>query len=145
MMFSPMFCERVLSLSNFSRFQCSVKPKEGELAIIATAREKDCPYVWAAHVVLARKAWTREEAITAVRERKDVGGLAPDERAIVSYVRQLLRTNRVDQAVFDSLKERYGVSWVVELTGLIGHYGNVSGLLNAFEMAPPPDAEQLPV
>ncbi len=35
--------------------------------------------------------------------------------------------------------------WVVELTGLIGHYGNVSGLLNAFEMAPPPDAEQLPV
>jgi hypothetical protein len=60
-------------------------------------------------------------------------------------VRQLLRANRVDQAVFDSLKERYGVAWVVELTGLIGHYGNVSGLLNAFEMTPPPDAEQLPV
>src|SRR6267142_1144601 len=45
MMFSPVFCERVLSLSNFLRFECSVKPKEGELAIIATAREKDCPYV----------------------------------------------------------------------------------------------------
>jgi len=145
MMFSPVFCERVLSLSNFLRFECSVKPKEGELAIIATAREKDCPYVWAAHVVLARKAGTREEAIAAVRDRKDVGGLAPDERAIVSYVRQLLRTNRVDQPVFDALKDRYGVPWVVELTGLIGHYGLVSGLLNSFEMAPPPDAEQLPV
>src|SRR3989442_4924818 len=145
MMFSPTFCERVLSLRNFLPFQCSVKPKEGELAIIATAREKDCPYVWAAHVVLARKAGTREEAITAVRERKDVGGLAPDERAIVSYVRQLLRTNRVDQAVFDSLKERYGVPWVVELTRLIGHYRNVIRLLDAVEIVPPPDAEQLPV
>jgi 4-carboxymuconolactone decarboxylase len=145
MMFSPPFCERVLNLSNFLRFQSSVKSKEGELAIIATAREKDCPYVWAAHVVLARKAGTREEAIAAVRDRKDVSGLAPDERAIVSYVRQLLRTNRVDQAVFDALKDRYGAPWVVELTGLIGHYGSVSGLLNAFEMVPAPDAEQLPV
>src|SRR2546428_3494018 len=145
MMYSPPMCERVLNTSNFLRFQSSVKPKEAELAIVATAREKDCPFVWAAHVTLARKAGTREEAITAVRDRKDVSGLAPDERAIVSYVRQLLRANRVDQAVFDALKDRYGVPWVVELTGIIGHYGLVTGLLNAFEMAPAPDAEQLPV
>ncbi len=54
---------------------------EGELAIIATAREKDCGDVWGAHVALARKAGTREEAIAAVRDRKDVSALAPDERA----------------------------------------------------------------
>lgn len=145
MMYSPQMCDRVLNTSTFLRFQSSVKPREGELAIIATAREKDCPFVWAAHVTLARKAGTREEAIGVVRDRKDASGLAPDERAIVSYVRQLLRNNRVDQAVFDALKDRYGVPWVVELTGIIGHYGLVTGLLNAFEMAPPPDAEQLPV
>lgn len=145
MMFSPMFCERVLNLSNFLRFQCSVKPKDGELAILATAREKDCRYVWAAHVTLARKAGTREEAISAVRDRDDAGRLAPDERAIVTYVRQLLQENRVDRPVFDALKDRHGEQWIVELTGLIGHYGLVSGLLNAFEMTPAPNAEQLPV
>jgi AhpD family alkylhydroperoxidase len=130
---------------NLPALQSSVKPKEGELAILATAREKDCPYVWAAHVALARKAGTRGEAITAVRERRDVSGLPSDEQAIVSYVRQLLRTNRVDQAVFDVLKDRHGVPWVVELTGIVGHYGLVSGMLNAFEVAPAPEAEQLPV
>ena len=66
-------------------------------------------------------------------------------RAIVTNVRQLLRTNRVEQAVFDARKDRYGVPWVVELTGVIGHYGMITGLLNAFEMMPAPDAEQLPV
>jgi 4-carboxymuconolactone decarboxylase len=145
LMYSPPLCERMLNLGTFLRFQSGVKPKEGELAVLATAREKDCPYVWAAHVTLARKAGVREEAITAVRERKDASGLPPDERAIVSYVRQLLRTNRVDQPVFDALKDRYGVPWVVELTGIIGHYGLVTGVLNAFEVAPAPEAEQLPV
>jgi alkylhydroperoxidase family enzyme len=96
-------------------------------------------------VTLARKAGTREEAIAVVRDRKDAGALAPDERAIVTYVRQLLRNNRVEQAVFDALKDRYGVPWVVELTGIIGHYGMITGLLNAFEMKPALDAEQLPV
>src|SRR2546422_9721167 len=144
MMYSPPMCERVLNQSNYLRFQSSVKPKEGELAILATAREKDCSYVWAAHVTLARKAGTREEAIAAVRDRKDAGGLAPEERAIVTYVRQLLQKNRGDQAVFDALKDRYGVPWVVELTGIIGHYGFVTGMLNAFEMMPAPDAEKLP-
>jgi len=74
-----------------------------------------------------------------------VSGFPPDERAIITYVRQLLQKNRVDQAVFDALKDHYGVSWVVELTGIIGHYGLMTGLLNAFEMAPAPEAEQLPV
>ena len=46
MMYSPEMCGRVLNTSNFLRFQSSVKPKEGELAICATAREKDCPFVW---------------------------------------------------------------------------------------------------
>jgi len=144
MMYSPQMCERVIGTSNYLRFQSSVKPKEGELAILATAREKDCSYVWGAHVTLARKAGTREEAIGVVRDRKDAGGLAPEERAIVTYVRQLLQKNRVDQAVFDALKDRYGVPWVVELTGIVGHYGFVTGMLNAFEMMPAPDAEKLP-
>jgi len=37
------------------------------------------------------------------------------------------------------------VRWLVELTALLGHYGIVSGILNAFEVAPAPDAEPLPL
>ena len=145
LMHSPPLCERVLNQGNYLRFESLVKPKEGELAIIAVAREKDCPYVWAAHVVAARRAGVREEAIATVRERRDPTHLQEEEAAIVSYVQQLLRTNRVEQTVFDRLKDRYCVRWVVDLTALAGHYGLITGVLNAFEVHPAPDAEQLPV
>ena len=49
------------------------------------------------------------------------------------------------QPLFDRLRDQHGVPWLVELTALIGHYGIVSGILNAFEVAPAPDAEPLPL
>ena len=134
---------RHLDVSNFLRFESRVRPDAKELAIIATAREKDCPYVWAAHAPAARKAGVTEAAVKAVRERGDLGGLSAAERDTVDYVRQLLRTNAVTAPLFDRLRAQHGVTWLVELTALVGHYGIVSGTLNAFEVAPAPDAEPL--
>jgi hypothetical protein len=67
------------------------------------------------------------------------------ERTIIEYARQLLRRNGVTQPVFDGLQGRHGVPWLVELTCLIGHYGIVTAILNAFEVAPALDVEQLPL
>jgi 4-carboxymuconolactone decarboxylase len=108
------------------------------------AREKDCPYVWASHVVAARKAGVSEPAIAAVRERGALAALAQDEADIIDYVRQLHRSHRVTQALFDRLCARHGIPWLVELTALIGHYGMVTAQLNAFEVAPRADGERLP-
>jgi hypothetical protein len=37
------------------------------------------------------------------------------------------------------------VAWLVELTALIGHFGIITAVLNAFEVAPGPGAEALPL
>lgn len=145
LMYSPVLCQRVLQVSDYLRFRGLVAPDPGELAIVATAREKDCPYVWAAHAPLARQAGVRPEAIDAVRDRSPLTAFAPHEAPVVDYVRQLLRTNRVEQALFDRLVAARGVPWLVELTALVGHYGFVAGILNAFEVAPAPNAEALPL
>jgi len=60
-------------------------------------------------------------------------------------VRQLAQKNAVGAALFDRLQGRHGVPWLVELTCLIGHYGIVASILNAFEVAPASDAEPLPL
>ena len=47
--------------------------------------------------------------------------------------------------VLDRLRERHSVRWLVEVTCLIGHYGIISGIANAFELAPAAGAEPLPL
>jgi hypothetical protein len=94
---------------------------------------------------LARQAGVSEPAIAAVRDRASLESLQPAERDVVDYVRQQLQTNRVTQDLFDRLRERHSVRWLVELTCLIGHYGIISGIANAFELAPAPGAEPLPL
>jgi 4-carboxymuconolactone decarboxylase len=132
-------------ISEYLHRDSIVEPQHAELAVCATAREKDCGYVWNAHVPLARKAGVAATTIDVVRDRKPVEGLPAPERAVILYVRQLLQTNAVAQPLFDRLRDQHGVPWLVELTCLIGHYGIVAGMLNAFEVAPKPDAEPLPL
>ena len=143
LLYSPVLCGRHLDVGTFLRSSSQVATASREVAVIAVAREKDCPYVWAAHAPAARKAGVSEAAVGAVRDRGDLGALSSPERDVIDYVRQLSQTNAVAQPLFDRLRDRHGVTWLVELTCLIGHYGIVTAVLNAFEVAPAPGAEPL--
>jgi 4-carboxymuconolactone decarboxylase len=145
LLLSPKADEPVLKLGNYFRYDGLVKSPEKELAIITAAREKDCLYVWAAQVAAGRRAGLREEAVDVVKHRRDTAGLLPGEAEIISYVRQLFRDNRVDQRTFDALKDRYSVPWLIEMTTVVGYYGMLAGVVNAFEVSPPPDGDVLPV
>jgi 4-carboxymuconolactone decarboxylase len=134
-----------LELGNYFRYESVCKSPEKELAIITGAREKDCLYVWAAQVGAGRRSGLREEAIDVVKHKKDVAGLEPHEQEIITYVRQLFRNNRVEQPVFDALKNRYGVEWLIEMTTVVGYYGMLAGVVNSFEVDPPADGDVLPV
>jgi alkylhydroperoxidase family enzyme len=68
----------------------------------------EAAYVWAAQVAAARRNGVREELIELLRAQGEPGKLPAEEREIVTYARQLQRTNRVDQATFDALKNRHG-------------------------------------
>jgi 4-carboxymuconolactone decarboxylase len=142
---SPQLDEPALKLGNYFRYNSVVKSPEKELAIITAAREKDCLYVWAAQVGAGRRAGLREEAIAVVKERRDTGELLPHEAEIVTYVRQLFRNNRVDPALFEMLKNRYGVQWLIEMTTVVGYYAMLAGVVNAFEVPAPVEGDHLPV
>jgi len=141
---SPKLAERVLRLVTFYRDESVVEPRLRSLAILAAVRERQAAYVWAAQVGAARRAGVREEAIDVIRAQGDPATLQPEERDIVTYARQLMRTNRVDQAVFDTLQTRHGTPWLVELTAAANYFAFLSGIVNAFEVAPPADGDRLP-
>ncbi len=141
---SPKLAERVLPLVTFFRDECIVEARLRSVAILTAAREREAEYVWAAQVAQARRNGVREEVIDLIRAKGDPGELSVDEREVVTYTRQLMRTNRIDQTTFDALKNRYGAQWVVELTATMNFFGFVSGIANAFEVKAPPDGDKLP-
>lgn len=139
---SPKLTEKMLPLTPFFWHESVVEGKLRSVGILAAVREREAAYVWAAQVGMARRNGVREEVIDVLRAKGDAGKLPAPEREIVTYVRQLLRANRVEQATFDALKNRFGTQWLVELTATIGYFGLVSGIANAFEVAPPPDGDK---
>jgi len=145
LMHSPGLAQKVMQAGAQVRLGSTLSPVERELAVIAVSREKDARYEWAAHVKAGRAVGMREEAIEAIRNREDVSGLEPDEHDIVTFVRQLLRTNKVEQSVFDALVSRHSERWVVELAATVGQYQYISAINNTFEVEPAADADQLPV
>jgi 4-carboxymuconolactone decarboxylase len=145
LMHSPGLAQKVCEAGAHVRLNSTLSQVERELAIIAVSREKDAAYEWAAHVRTGRQAGMREEAIDAVRSRADVSQLEPDERDIITFVRQLLQRNRVEQGLFDALVSRHGVRWVVELAATVGQYQYISAINNTFGIEPAAGADPLPI
>jgi len=131
-------------LVTFNRENNVVEPKLRSVAILSAVREREAAYVWAAQVGAARRAGLREEVIDLIRAKGDPAALSDEERDTVTYVRQLMRTNRVDQAVFDRLKSRHDAQWMVELTEVANYFAFLSGMVNPFEVPAPPDGDKLP-
>ena len=141
---SPEVAGRAAHLGGYLRFESSLDPVTRELATLTAARESDCHYEWAAHVVLARDAGVRADAIAAIAERLPLDGLPAGERVVIQYGRELLRTNRVSDHTFAAARNRFGVRGVTELTATVGYYVMLACTLNAFEVEPDAGAEPLP-
>jgi 4-carboxymuconolactone decarboxylase len=141
---SPVLAERVLGLVTFFRDESVVEAKLRSVAILAAVREREAAYVWAAQVAAARRNGVSEEVIDLLRAKGDAGKLPAEEREIVTYTRQLMRTNRVDSAVFDALVRRHNPQWMVELTAAANYFALLCGVVNAFEVAAPADGDKLP-
>jgi 4-carboxymuconolactone decarboxylase len=141
---SPKLAERMLPLVTFFRDDSVVEAKLRSVAILSAVREREAAYVWAAQVAAARRNGVSDEIIDVLRAKGDAGKLPAEEREIVTYVRQLMRANRIDQPAFDALRKRHNEQWLVELTAAANYFALLSGVVNAFEVAAPPDGDKLP-
>jgi 4-carboxymuconolactone decarboxylase len=139
---SPKLAEKLLPMVPFAREGTIVDPKLRQIAILTAVRERDANYVWAAQVDVARRVGLPDPVIDVLRAKGDPAHLSPEERDIVQYMRQLMRTNRVEQPVFDALKARHGVQWLVELTAVANFYVALCGLVNVFDVPVPPEGDR---
>ena len=141
---SPELAGRMTHLGTYLRFESTLPPESRELAILTASREVDCEFEWGPHVIMARQAGVREEAIEVVANRSPADSLTEDEARVVQYGRELLREHRVSDATYDAVRDHFGNQGLLDLTVLIGYYAMLGYTLNAVELEPLPNTPQLP-
>ena len=144
---APEVAQRGLELARYLRTDTSLQPRIRELAMLLTAREKDCLFIWNAHAPVGRKEGLSDELVDSLRDKKDLPDLAPDEAATMAYGRELFRGNRVSQSVYNAALAQFGVGGLTELTSLFGCYTMLAFNVNAFDVDLPQDHSEpaLPV
>lgn len=99
------------------------------------ARALDGPYEWGAWVNWALEAGVPQKTVDAIRERRPLENLAPEEALAADFCTQLISGNhRVSDATFESALEHFGTQALVELVVTLGYFAMIALPLNAFEI-----------
>ena len=116
-----------------------------ELAMLVTAREMDCQFIWNAHAGMGRQSGLNDSLVNNLRDKQELAGLSAEESAVVDYGREFFRTHRVSQSTFDRGLSLLGMQGLIELTNLMGYYSCLAFNINAFEVGLPAEITEAPL
>ena len=133
---SPQAAARMAALGTYIRFESPLPARTKALALLTTARETDGDYVWTMNQPHAATAGLTADLITAIRERRALASLAPEDAAIIRFTLELLTQHRIAEATFRAVQCQLGDAGVVEILLLIGYYASLSHAASALEILP---------
>lgn len=139
---APELAGRAAHLGAYVRFEGQLDMRVRVLAAMVVAREFEAMYVWGAQTGGARRQNVPESTITAIREGH-ARGVPAEDAQIIEFTRKLIREHRVDDALFNAVRQRLGDHQLIELTGSIGYYTMLAMTVNACELEPAQGAEVL--
>jgi 4-carboxymuconolactone decarboxylase len=133
----PEMAQRLEALRLYLRDEASLSQKLQELVMLSVAREMSCAFIWYAHAAPAKQAGVRADVVDAIRERRPLTNLDPDEQTAVDFTRELLRDRKVSRATFDAATKRFGQRGTMTLTNLIACYAVLAYNMNTYELEAP--------
>ena len=145
-LYSPPVAEQMSGVNDFLRHKSGLDPRLVELAILVTAREENCEYVWTAHEPMGLKAGLQPEIIDVVRNHKSTEGLAEKDAIIIQLGREAIGKHHASSDVAARALNLFGKQGLVNIVSLMGDYASTAILLNAFDQhVRPADKALLPI
>jgi putative methionine-R-sulfoxide reductase with GAF domain/alkylhydroperoxidase family enzyme len=141
---SPELARRSRPLNHYLRYESGLGGRVRELAILATAREHDSAFEWAAHELAALAEGISAETIDLVRRRSSTAGLAEPDAMIIDLAREIFGARRVAPQTYARALALFGRRRLVDLVALMGNYAATAALLTAFAMQPDGGQSRLP-
>src|SRR5688572_28702983 len=118
----PKAAQLLTAVNRHLRTESSLPKKLQELAMLVTAREMDCQYIWNAHAASGREAGIANATVDALRDRKELPKLPDDESAVIRFAQEYFRTHRVSKGTCQAVLEKLGTRGAVELGMIFGNY-----------------------
>ena len=144
--YSPPVAESMTGVNDYLRHKSGLDDRLVELAILVTAREMDCVYVWTAHEPNALKAGLQQEIIDTVKFRRPLTKLAEKDAVIVQLGRDVISKHKVGSDTFARAQKLFGNQGLVNIVALMGDYAATTMLLNvADQHVRPKDTPLLPI
>jgi len=133
----PEMAQRLEALRTYLRDEASLPQKLQELVMISVAREMGCAFIWYAHAAAARQVGVRDDIVDAIREKRPLAKLDPEEQIAVDFTRELLQNRKVSPPTFAAATARFGQRGTMTLTNLIACYAVLAYNMNAYELEAP--------
>jgi len=131
---SPELSRRSRPVNHYLRYEAGLGGRVRELAILATARELDSRFEWAAHEPAALGEGISREIIDIIRWRGATTGLAEADAIVIDLAREILGARRVSAQTYARVLQQFGPRQLVDLVALMGNYAATDVLLTAFAM-----------
>ncbi len=137
---NPELCERAAKVGTMLRDGTSLPKRLSELAIALAARPWTAQFEWWAHAPQGIKAGLSEEAIEAIRQRRQPRFERRDEQASYDYLSELFENKQVGDPTYQALASEIGANGVIELTAVAGFYSLVAMLIVGLDVPLPEGA-----
>jgi 4-carboxymuconolactone decarboxylase len=138
---SPELSRRSRPVNHYLRFEAGLGGRVRELAILATARELESQFEWAAHADEALRQGIAAELIDTIRCRRALNGIAKPDAIVIALAREIFGARKVSSETYARCLAQFGRRMLVDVVGLMGNYAATAAMLTAFDMQLDPGTE----
>jgi 4-carboxymuconolactone decarboxylase len=140
---SPDLSRYTRPLNRYLRHEAGLGGRVRELAILATARELDSRFEWAAHEPEALREGISRDIIEIIKSRLDTSSLDHADAIVIELAREIFGARKVASETFARALQHFGPRALVDLVALMANYAGTAALLIAFDMQLDPDQPPL--
>jgi len=134
MLHDPKLAEVSIPYVAYLRFGSGLGETIREVCILATARECNNAFEWAAHEPEALRVGVPKEVIKSIKFREPTATIEAPFGTIVQVIREALTERSVIATTYDAAVSLLGVPLLVDLITLAGAYAGGAALLTVFDM-----------
>jgi 4-carboxymuconolactone decarboxylase len=131
---SPKLAELYRPLVTYLRFGAGLAEPVREVCVLATAREFNNAFEWAAHAPEAVRVGVPQQIIESIKWREPSTEMRAPYGTVVAVIREAFTARSLSAATDDAAVALLGVPTLIDLIALAGMYARTAAMLTMFDM-----------